>query len=98
MGESSMSVSHAVILATRLVLESGNRLSESAVAGVRRSLEALATLGVRTVTIVDGRQSEELRARLALHELPSLRVDVLANTSWKNLSGSALLLARATVA
>ncbi|MGE0550690.1 MAG: aminotransferase class V-fold PLP-dependent enzyme [Kofleriaceae bacterium] len=88
----------AVILATRLVLESGNRLSETTVASIRRSLESLAALGVRNVTVVDGRQSEELRERLRLADLPTLSVRVLANTSWKNLSGSALLLARDAVA
>ncbi|MGE0868621.1 MAG: alanine--glyoxylate aminotransferase family protein [Kofleriaceae bacterium] len=90
-------VDSAVILATRLVLESGNRLSDSTVASIRRSLESLAILGVHNVTVVDGRQSEELRVRLRLAELPTLSVRVLANTSWKNLSGSALLLARETV-
>lgn len=86
--------SHAVVLATRLALESGNNLSDAAVAGVRRSLEGLAALGVRSVAVVDGRQSELLRERLQLHTLPGLDVRVLPNLSWKNLSGSALLLAR----
>ncbi|MBX3158284.1 MAG: aminotransferase class V-fold PLP-dependent enzyme [Deltaproteobacteria bacterium] len=51
-------------------------------------------MGVREVAIVDGRHAEALRDRLALHELPELTVRVLANLSWKNLSGSALLVAR----
>lgn len=87
-------VSHAVVLATRLVLESGNQLSAGAVTRVRKTLEGLAELGVTEVAIVDGRHADELRDRLALHELPSLHVAVLANLSWKNLSGSAVLAAR----
>lgn len=87
-------VSHAVVLATRLALESGNQLSSRAVKRVRQSLEALAQVGVREVAVVDGRHADALRDRLALHELPQLTVSVLANLSWKNLSGSAVLLAR----
>ena len=64
------------------------------VAAVRQTLETLAALGVREIAVVDGRRPEELRDRLALHELPSLDVTVLGNTSWKNLSGSAVRLAR----
>lgn len=86
--------SHAVVLATRLALESGNTLSDGAVARVRRTLESLATLGIRHVAVVDGRHAEPLRERLALHTLPQLDVRVLANLSWKNLSGSAVLVAR----
>jgi 2-aminoethylphosphonate-pyruvate transaminase len=86
--------SHAVVLATRLALESGNTLSQSAVERVRRSLEGLATLGIREIAVVDGRHVEALRERLELHTLPQLNVRVLANLSWKNLSGSALLVAR----
>jgi 2-aminoethylphosphonate-pyruvate transaminase len=67
------------------------------VAAVRQTLETLAALGVREVAIVDGRRPEELRDRLALHELPMLDVTVLGNTSWKNLSGSAVRLARAWI-
>ena len=89
--------SHAVVLATRLALESGNTLSDAAVACVRRSLESLAALGVREVAVVDGRHVEVLRERLELHTLPQLNVRVLPNLSWKNLSGSALLLARAWI-
>jgi len=87
-------VSHAVVLATRLALESGNQLSARAVSGIRETLENLAILGVRHVAVVDGRHAEALRERLALHELPQLDVRVLANLSWKNLSGSAVLAAR----
>lgn len=86
--------SHAVVLATRLALESGNSLSQGAVERVRRSLEGLATLGIREIAVVDGRHAEALRERLELHTLPQLNVRVLANLSWKNLSGSTLLVAR----
>ena len=87
-------VSHAIVLATRLALESGNRLSAAAVTSVRQTLEALAAVGVREVAVVDGIHAEALRDRLQLHTLPSLNVRVLANLSWKNLSGSAILAAR----
>lgn len=87
-------VSHAIVLATRLALESGNRLSEKAVTSVRHMLEALAAIGVREVAVVDGIHAEALRDRLQLHTLPALNVRVLANLSWKNLSGSAVLAAR----
>lgn len=86
--------SHAIVLATRLALESGNTLSDGAVARIRRSLEDLAALGVHEIAVVDGRHAEPLRERLELHTLPQLNVRVLANLSWKNLSGSALLVAR----
>jgi 2-aminoethylphosphonate-pyruvate transaminase len=86
--------SHAVVLATHLALESGNSLSQVAVERVRRSLEGLATLGIREIAVVDGRHAEALRERLELHTLPQLNVRVLANLSWKNLSGSTLLVAR----
>ncbi|MDQ3369339.1 MAG: aminotransferase class V-fold PLP-dependent enzyme [Myxococcota bacterium] len=87
-------VPHAVVLATRLSLEQGSGLSADAVTNVRHSLEALAALGVREVLVVDGRHVEQLRDRLQLHTLPQLNVRVLANLSWKNLSGSAVLAAR----
>ena len=90
-------VSHAVVLANRLALESGNQLSAGAVARIRKSLEALVELGVTEVAVVDGRHAHELRTRLAVHELPSLNVQVLANLSWKNLSGSALLTGKAWI-
>jgi choline kinase len=89
-----MSVSHAVVIATRPAFEAGHDLSSAMVAAVRRSLETLAKLNVRHVAVVDGRHAEELRERLALHELPQLEVEVIANLSWRNLSGSALLLAK----
>ncbi len=87
-------VSHAVVLANRLVLESGNQLSAGAVTRIRKTLEGLVELGVTEVAVVDGRHAGELQSRLALHELPNLNVQVLANLSWKNLSGSAVLAGR----
>src|SRR5213079_3244148 len=56
--------------------------------------ETLAAIGVREVAVVDGIHAEALRDRLQLHTLPSVNVRVLANLSWKNLSGSAILAAR----
>ncbi len=87
-------VSHAVVLATRLPLESGNQLSARGVNNIRKTLEDLVILGVREVAVVDGRHADQLRDRLELHTLPELEVSVLANLSWKNLSGSAVLKAR----
>src|SRR6185369_17743841 len=89
-----MSVSRAVVIATRPAFEAGHELSASLVATIRQTLETLAALGVREIAVVDGRHASELRERLALHELPQLDVDVIANRSWRNLSGSAVLLAK----
>jgi len=89
-----MPTDHAIVLANRLALESGNRLSAGAISRIRKSLETLAAVGVREVVVVDGRHAEALREGLALHELPELRVQVLANLSWKNLSGAAVKLGR----
>ncbi len=92
--DGTMTTSHAIVLANRLVLESGNRLSEGAVNRIRKTLETLAAVGIREVAVVDGRHADLLREGLRLHELPSLRVSVLANLSWKNLSGAAVRLGR----
>ena len=89
-----MATSHAIVLANRLALESGNRLSMSAIARVRKTLEGLAAVGVTEVAVVDGRHADVLRDGLRLHELPELRVAVLANLSWKNLSGAAVKMGR----
>lgn len=89
-----MSVTHAVVIATRPAFEAGPEPFAALVAAVRQTLETLAALGVHDVAVVDGRNADLLRERLGLHELPQLRVEVIANTSWRNLSGSALLLAR----
>ncbi|HEU4615269.1 MAG TPA: alanine--glyoxylate aminotransferase family protein, partial [Kofleriaceae bacterium] len=82
------------MIATRPAFEAGPEPFAALVAAVRQSLETLAALGVHDVAVVDGRNADRLRERLALHELPQLRVEVIANTSWRNLSGSAVLLAR----
>ena len=92
-----MSVTHAVVIATRPAFEAGHELSSTVVSSIRKTLEALAALGVREVAVVDGRHATEIRDRLALHELPQLNVEVLANLSWRNLSGSAVLLARSWI-
>jgi 2-aminoethylphosphonate-pyruvate transaminase len=89
-----MSVTHAVVIAARPAFEAGHELSASLVAAVRQSLETLAAVGVREVAVVDGRRADELRDGLALHELPQLAVDVVANVSWRDLGGSAVLLAK----
>jgi len=88
-----MAVPHAIVIATRFALEAGNTLSQSAVASIRVTLERLAAVGVKRAAVVDGRYADALREQLALHELPELHVEVIANLSWKALSGSAVLLA-----
>ncbi|HUS28706.1 MAG TPA: aminotransferase class V-fold PLP-dependent enzyme [Kofleriaceae bacterium] len=90
-------MSRAVVLATRPAFESGSELSAGFVLSVRQTLERLSALGVRDIAVVDGRDAEQLRERLALHELPQISVTVIANQSWRNASGSALLLAKAWV-
>ncbi|MBA3464385.1 MAG: hypothetical protein H0T46_30820, partial [Deltaproteobacteria bacterium] len=87
-------MTHAVVLANRLVLETGSELSAKAIARIRETLDGLAKMGIREVAVVDGRHADALRDQLRLHELPELRVRVLSNTSWKNLSGAAVLIAR----
>ena len=89
-----MPTSHAIVLANRLALESGNRLSPGAISRVRKTLEGLVAVGVREAVVVDGRHADALRDGLALHELPELRVTVMANLSWKNLSGAAVRMGR----
>jgi 2-aminoethylphosphonate-pyruvate transaminase len=92
-----MPVSHAVVIATRPAFEAGHELSASIVSTVRQTLETLAALGVREVAVVDGRYPDELRDLLGLADFPELDVTVLGNTSWKNLSGSAVRIARAWI-
>jgi 2-aminoethylphosphonate-pyruvate transaminase len=83
----------AIVLCQRLVFESDHQVPGAAVALVRRTLVGLARVGVREAIVVDGEQADAFRDALALHELPSLRVRVLANRSWRRASGSALRLA-----
>lgn len=87
-------VNRAIILAHRLVFEHGSELSPSSIGLIRRTLTSLAQMGIGKVCIVDGEQAEILAERLALHEYPTLEVEVLANRSWRKASGSALLVAR----
>ena len=87
-------VNRAIILAHRLVFEHGSELSPSSIGLIRRTLTSLAQMGVERVCIVDGEQADQLCERLALHEFPTLDVEVLANRSWRKASGSALLVAR----
>jgi 2-aminoethylphosphonate-pyruvate transaminase len=87
-------VHRAIVLAHRLVFEGGSEISSASVALLQRNLSSLAQIGIRDVCVVDGEQAELLRARLALHEFPSLNVTVLSNRSWRKASGSAVLVAR----
>ncbi len=87
-------VSRAIILANRLVIEGGGKVSPRAVALIRRSLTALSRIGVQEVCVVDGEQADILRDRLALHEFPQLDVQVLSNRSWQRAAGASLLVAR----
>lgn len=87
-------VNRAVVLAHRLVLEGGSELSSANVALVRRTLASLAQIGVTEVCVVDGEHAEELGRQLRGADLGSMKLEVLANRSWRQASGSALLLAR----
>jgi 2-aminoethylphosphonate-pyruvate transaminase len=86
-------ITRAIVLAHRLVLEGGSELSPANLALIRQTLATLEQIGVRRVCVVDGENAEELRGRLALHQLPGLEVDVLANRCWRRNSGSAVLVA-----
>lgn len=87
-------VNRAVVLAHRLVLEGGSELSSANVALVRRTLSSLAQIGVSEVCVVDGEHAEELGVQLRSADLGAMKLEVLANRSWRQASGSALLLAR----
>ncbi len=86
-------VQRAIVLAHRLFFNGGS-VSPTAIALVRRTLNALSQIGVRDVCVVDGDHADVLRERLALHELPNMRVEVRFNRSWRKASGSAVLIAR----
>src|SRR5690606_39930292 len=60
---------------------------------LRRTLSSLAQIGVTDVCVVDGEHADELKARLIGPELGGLRIEVLANRTWRQASGAALLLA-----
>ncbi|HWM87897.1 MAG TPA: hypothetical protein VNO33_18715, partial [Kofleriaceae bacterium] len=91
-------VNRAVVLATRLVLEGGSELSSALVALLRRTLSSLAQIGVTDVCVVDGEHADVLQEKLVgagrKFENTEMRVQVLANRSWRRASGSALLVAR----
>lgn len=88
-------VHRAVVLLQRLVLDGGSELHPSTVALVRRSLVALARIGVTRVCLVDGEHADVLAAELAGDpDLAGLTLEVLANGSWRRQSGAALLVAR----
>lgn len=87
-------VTRAIVLAHRLVLEGGSELSSATIALLRRTLESLAAAGVEDVCVVDGEHAAELCAALTVPELVGLRIDVRSNTTWRQASGSALLVAR----
>jgi 2-aminoethylphosphonate-pyruvate transaminase len=89
----SVMATRAIVLAHRLVLDGGATLSPAIVAMVRRTLVSLHQSGIRDVAVVDGEHAEELLDRLAVHEMPSLRVRVYSNRTWRQASGSAVLLA-----
>jgi 2-aminoethylphosphonate-pyruvate transaminase len=84
-------INHAIVVANRLVFEGG----ESASLGVLiRTLTSLAKIGVTNVCVVDGEHATEIRNRLRIAELASMRIQVLANKSWRRDSGSSVLIAR----
>jgi len=87
-------VNRAVILAHRLILEGGSELSSANVNLVRRTLASLASIGVTEVCVVDGEHADELGDHLRSADLGGMKLEVLANRSWRQASGSALLLAR----
>jgi 2-aminoethylphosphonate-pyruvate transaminase len=64
------------------------------VAMVRRTLNSLHQIGVRDVAVVDGEHAEELLDCLNVHELSGMQVRCFSNTSWRQASGSAVLVAR----
>ncbi len=83
----------AIVLAHRLATDGGS-ISPAAVALIRRTLRSLQQIGVREVCVVDGEHADVLGDRLALHEFPTLKIEVLDNRSWRRASGSATLVAR----
>ncbi|HUS63646.1 MAG TPA: aminotransferase class V-fold PLP-dependent enzyme [Kofleriaceae bacterium] len=65
---------------------------------MRRTVAALAKVGVREICVVDGEHADELRVVLGGPELAGVELEVLANRSWRQATGSALLLARDFIA
>jgi 2-aminoethylphosphonate-pyruvate transaminase len=90
-------VNRAIVLAHRLLLEGGSELSPARVALLRRTLSSLAQIGVTDVRVVDGEHADVLQERLVgVGRGPGgeMRIQVLANRSWRRNSGAALLVAR----
>ncbi len=87
-------ITRAIVLAHRLVLEGGSTLAPSMVAMVRRTLTSLHQMGIRDVAVVDGEHAEELLERLNVHEMRGMKVRCFSNRSWRQASGSAVLIAR----
>ncbi|MBT8496317.1 MAG: aminotransferase class V-fold PLP-dependent enzyme, partial [Deltaproteobacteria bacterium] len=86
-------VRRCTILAHRLALAGGSVLSPRSLNALRKTLSTLAELGIEEACVVDGEQAEALAAELRADRL-SLRVEVVANRSWRHASGSALIVAR----
>lgn len=84
-------IHHAIVVANRLVFEGGESAS---LALLTRTVTSLAKIGVTDVVVVDGEHAAEIRNHLRLAELSSMRIQVLANKSWRKESGSAVLMAR----
>lgn len=91
-------VNRAIVLANRLVLEGGHELSSARVALLRRTLASLAQIGVTDVCVVDGEHADVLQERLLgggrRFEGSEMRVQIMANRSWRRASGSAVMIAR----
>ncbi|HTE52512.1 MAG TPA: alanine--glyoxylate aminotransferase family protein [Kofleriaceae bacterium] len=91
-------VNRAIVLAQHLVLEGGSELSSARIALLRRTLSSLSQIGVIDCCVVDGEHAELLQDRLVgggrKFENSEMRVQVLANRTWRRASGSALLVAR----
>ncbi|HRC59119.1 MAG TPA: NTP transferase domain-containing protein, partial [Kofleriaceae bacterium] len=84
-------IKHAIVVANRFVFEGG---ASASLGLLTRTLTALAQIGVTDVCVVDGEHAAEIRNRLRIPELAAVRIQVLANKSWRRESGSAVLLAR----
>lgn len=84
-------IHHAIVVANRFVFEGG---SSASLGLLIRTLSSLAQIGVTDVCVVDGEHAAEIRNRVRLPELGTMRIQVLANRSWRRESGSAVLLAR----
>ncbi len=84
-------INHAIVVANRLVFEGE---ASASIGLLTRTITSLAKIGVTEVCVVDGEHAAEIRNCLRIPELAGLRIQVLANKSWRKESGSAVLLAR----